>query len=66
MEKQVHFKAGNVSKSTNYIEKYFNQKSSKVKFPKKTLLGGSICQSPPAVELGASNDLPFLKYNALV
>ncbi len=32
----------NVSKSTDYIEKYFNQKSSKIKFPTKTLLGGSI------------------------
>ncbi len=56
----------NVSKSTDYIKKYFNQKSSKIKFPAKTLLGGSMCQSLPVLELGASKDLPFLKYNALV
>ncbi len=31
----------NVSKSTDYIEKYFNQMSIKIKFPTKTLLGGA-------------------------
>ncbi len=29
-------------------------------------MGGSICQSLPAVELGASKDLLFLKYSALI
>ncbi len=48
----------NVSKSTDYIEKYLNKKSFKIKFPTKTLLGGSICQSLSAVELRTSKDLP--------
>ncbi len=56
----------NVSKSTDYKEKYFNRKSSKIKFPTKTLLGGRICQFLPVVELGVSEESPFLKYNALV
>ncbi len=34
-----------VSKSTNFIEKYFNQKSFRIKFPTKTLLGGWVHMS---------------------
>ncbi len=49
-----------VSKSTDYIEKYFNQMSSKIKFPTKTLLGGRICQSLPVVELGPPRICHFL------
>ncbi len=56
----------NVFESTDYIKKYFNRKSSKIKFPTKTSLGGRICQSLPVEALGASKDLPFLKYNTLV
>ncbi len=56
----------NVSKNTDYIEKYFNQKSSKIKFPKKILLGGRIRQFLPVVEVEASKDLLFLKYKAQV
>ncbi len=56
----------NVTKSTDYMEKYLYQKSTKIKFPTKTLLGGRICTSLPVVKLEASTDLPFFKYNALV
>ncbi len=65
MEKQVTL-GRNVSKSIDYIEKYFNQKLSKIKFPTKTLLVGRMCQSLSVVWLGASKDLPLLKYNTLV
>ncbi len=58
MGKQVHF--------TDYIEKYFNQKLSKIKFSSKTLLSGCTCQSLPVVEPGASKYLSLLKHNALV
>ncbi len=58
VEKQIHFRTERF-KSTDYIEKYLNQKSSKIKFPAKTLLGGRICQSLPVVELEDFKDLPF-------
>ncbi len=54
----------NVGKSTDYIEKYFNQKLSKIKFPAKTLLGAYVLSSP-VVELRGSKNWPFLKYNAM-
>ncbi len=56
-----------LQKNIDYIKKSLKQKLHRIKFPTKTSLEAYLyLHTPCPVELGASKDLPFLKYyNAL-